>query len=327
VRTAYNEVLNNPVLVQNILGFIGPGQHLYIATISRLLSRCYEQVESFKVDAFDSEGRPKRIAVDTHTTRMSEVCKSWARIAEAADIGVPVLANKSFLQKVAAQFLGHAAAHAKPGRQFDVSSFHFQMFMGQYADHDLLALAFDQLGLPRDGYVACAAANAGRATTVQWLLEEKHCTLQSTSSALAAVGGHLNVLIYLHKIKSPFHPNTSMRAARNGHLNILQFLHAYGYAWHADTCKAAAHGGHLSILQWLYEQECPRDAAMLKRDAAAADKVDVMEWLMQRDGDDLPSILMSDAAGNGALTMCEYLLDKWGNQHVTVQHKAANCWH
>eukprot|EP00953_Heterococcus_sp_UTEX-ZZ885_P026454 14279-Heterococcus_DN1.PRE.6 len=280
VRTAYNEVLNNPILVQNILGFVGPGQHLYIATISRHFSRCYEQVESYKVDAFDSEGRPKRIAVDAHTTRMSEVCKSWARIAEAADIGVPVLANRSFLQKVAARLLGHAAAAAKPGRHFD-------------------------LGLPKEGYVACAAAVAGRAATVQWLMEEKHCTLQSTSSALAAVGGHLNVLIYLHKINFPFHPNTSMRAARN------------------DTCEAAAHGGHLSVLQWLYEQECPRDAAKLKHTAAATGQIHIMQWLLLRDGRNLLASVISKAASKGRLPMCKLLLKEGCQFNPYACHLAA----
>jgi hypothetical protein len=107
VRTAYNEVLNNSILVQNILGIVGPGQHLYIATINRLFNRCYEQVDSHEVDCVDFNASPalfrvKRIAVGDHTTRLSETCTSWARIAEAADIGVPVLANRSFLQKVAA---------------------------------------------------------------------------------------------------------------------------------------------------------------------------------------------------------------------------------
>jgi hypothetical protein len=247
---------------------------------------------------------------------MTEVCKSWARIFKAADIGMPILTNRSFLQKVAAQLLGHAAA-AKPGIQIDVSSFHCKMFMSQYADHDLLTLAFDQLGLPREGYVACVAVVAGRAATVQWLVEEKRCTLQSTSSALAAVNGHLQVLIYLQKIKFPFHPNTSMRAARNGHLHILQILHAHGYAWHAETL----------VKQWLYEHECPRDAAKLKHNAAATGQVHIMQWLLLRDGLDLPASVISKAASKGRLTMCKLLLQKGCQFNAYACHLAAEDGH
>jgi hypothetical protein len=99
VRTAYNEVLNNFILVQNILGFVGPGQHLFIATINRLFNRCYEQVDSHEVDGFDNDGGIKRIVVGARIARLSEVYRSWARFVEAVDIGMPVRANKSLYYK------------------------------------------------------------------------------------------------------------------------------------------------------------------------------------------------------------------------------------
>eukprot|EP00953_Heterococcus_sp_UTEX-ZZ885_P021402 11940-Heterococcus_DN1.PRE.2 len=39
---ASNNVMNNPYLVQSILDFVGPGQHLYISTISKLVRQCYD---------------------------------------------------------------------------------------------------------------------------------------------------------------------------------------------------------------------------------------------------------------------------------------------
>jgi hypothetical protein len=309
VRTAYKEVLNNSTIVQNILGFVGPGQHLYIATINRLFKQYYEQVDSNEVEGFDKKGTCKRIVVGAHVTRLSEVCRSWARIAEAADIGVPVLAKRSFLQKVAADLVGHEVI-AKPGFQLDINTHHCQVFMGQCADHELLSLAFDKLGMSNNGSVTFGAVCAGRAATLQWLIKERHSPLYVTISSYAAARGHLDVLIYLHKIKFQFDPETSMRAALNGHLHILQFLHGNGYQWHADTCRVAIHGGHLSVLQWLYEHGCPRDASAMKKATAAVGNINIMDWLLQRDGAELPELVMCTAAFHGQLTMCEYLLDK-----------------
>eukprot|EP00953_Heterococcus_sp_UTEX-ZZ885_P026450 14279-Heterococcus_DN1.PRE.2 len=253
VRTAYNEVLNNSILVQNILAFVGPGQHL-----------------------------------------LREICTSWARIAEAADVGVPVLANRSFLQKVAAGLLGNAVA-ARHCLQLDLASMYYHMFMGQRADQGLLSLAFE-LGMPKSSFITCGATCAGRLTTLQWLLEEKQC---------------------------PFSKASIQYAATHGHINILN----NGYAWHADTCKAAVQGGHLAVLQWLYENECPRIPAMLKPSAAGYGRVDIMEWLLQRDGGEVAADLMINAVHTGKLSMCQFLLDRGCPLKAIVCEVAAHNGH
>jgi hypothetical protein len=44
--SASNNVMNNSYLVQSILDFGGPGQHLYISTVSKLVRQCYAKVEA-----------------------------------------------------------------------------------------------------------------------------------------------------------------------------------------------------------------------------------------------------------------------------------------
>jgi hypothetical protein len=134
--------------------------------------------------------------------------------------------------------------------------------------------------MPNSVSVTYGATCAGRLTTLQWLLGEKQCPLANDSSAFAATRGHINILMYLHKIKFPFAPITSVRAALSGHLHVLRLLYANRYAWHVDTCEIAVQSGHLAVLQWLYDHECPpQDAARLKVHAASAGRVDIMEWL------------------------------------------------
>ena len=46
-------------------------------------------------------------------------------------------------------------------------------------------------------------------------------------------------------------------AARGGHLEVLKWLHSTGCPLDYATCYAAAEGGHLAVLQWLHSQGCP----------------------------------------------------------------------
>ena len=48
-------------------------------------------------------------------------------------------------------------------------------------------------------------------------------------------------------------------AARGGHLEVLQWLREHGCPWDAWTCELAARGGHLEALQWARANDCPWD--------------------------------------------------------------------
>jgi len=46
-------------------------------------------------------------------------------------------------------------------------------------------------------------------------------------------------------------------AARGGHLEALKWLHAHGAPWNEQTCASAVRGGHLKVFRWLREHGCP----------------------------------------------------------------------
>jgi hypothetical protein len=59
-------------------------------------------------------------------------------------------------------------------------------------------------------------------------------------------------------------------AAMGGHLEVLQWLHANDCPWNERTCMLAARRGHLEVLQWAIENGCPWDEEELY--IAAAEK-------------------------------------------------------
>jgi hypothetical protein len=64
--------MNNSYLVQSILDFGGPGQHLYISTVSKLVRQCYAKVEAnMFVDCYTEKRR--QIFVSSCMTRYSEL--------------------------------------------------------------------------------------------------------------------------------------------------------------------------------------------------------------------------------------------------------------
>ena len=51
--------------------------------------------------------------------------------------------------------------------------------------------------------------------------------------------------------------NPCALAAEGGHQEVLQWARAHGCEWDERTCRAAAEGGHLDVMVWAREQHCP----------------------------------------------------------------------
>jgi len=63
-------------------------------------------------------------------------------------------------------------------------------------------------------------------------------------------------------------------AAFGGHLDALKWMHHSGYGVNEWTCTRAAEGGHLETLKWARENGCPWDCNVLRRaEARGHDRV------------------------------------------------------
>mmetsp|Transcript_18287 Transcript_18287/g.45505 ORF Transcript_18287/g.45505 Transcript_18287/m.45505 type:complete len:542 (-) Transcript_18287:399-2024(-) len=103
-----------------------------------------------------------------------------------------------------------------------------------------------------------------------------------TYCAMAASGADMPMLTWLHgNHGNEWNEMTPALAAQGGHLDVLKWVIARGCPWGYQVWKGAALEGHLHILEYAAADHCPgRDAAPAA--AAEAGRVDVLRWLHQR---------------------------------------------
>jgi len=75
----------------------------------------------------------------------------------------------------------------------------------------------------------------------------------------AAKGGHMDCLVFCHKMGATINITTMNKAARSGNLECLKYLHDNGCLWNSMTSRNASESGSLEILKYLHENGCPWD--------------------------------------------------------------------
>jgi len=93
------------------------------------------------------------------------------------------------------------------------------------------------------------------------------CPWVARVCALAASGGHLQVLRRARELDCPWDESTCSAAAAFGHLKVLKWAREHGCPWvevdedddqyTMNWCALAARCGHLEVLEWLREHACP----------------------------------------------------------------------
>jgi hypothetical protein len=101
-------------------------------------------------------------------------------------------------------------------------------------------------------------------TTTQYAAEEGHleclkyahknlCAWGSVTNH-AAKKGQLLCMEYSHfQIGCHWNITTSANAALGGHLDCLRYLHEHGCEWSSFTCEAAAQYGHIECLKYAHQ--------------------------------------------------------------------------
>ena len=107
-----------------------------------------------------------------------------------------------------------------------------------------------------DEFTCAFAALGGQMEVLVWLRENNYPWDWRICEA-AARGGHLEVLKYGKEHGRDWDEWACSGAARGGHLELLKYLYEHGCRWDEETCYAAARGGHLEVLKYAHEQGCP----------------------------------------------------------------------
>eukprot|EP00051_Salpingoeca_urceolata_P031058 m.493523 g.493523 ORF g.493523 m.493523 type:complete len:422 (+) comp37300_c0_seq1:199-1464(+) len=98
--------------------------------------------------------------------------------------------------------------------------------------------------------------------------------------SLAAHGGHLELIKYVHKMGSSLTGRAVRVAAFGGHLDVLRFFHDNGVVFNEDAMAAAAESGHVSVLSYLRDLGCPMNTDACLR-AIDRRQLDALKFLTQ----------------------------------------------
>ncbi|EGZ14589.1 hypothetical protein PHYSODRAFT_417221, partial [Phytophthora sojae] len=160
------------------------------------------------------------------------------------------------------------------------------------------------------------ASATGDLDVLEWIFKNTNFVVYVGLVAVAAAGGHLNVVRWLidrqvaDQPNSPKYTKAAMDgAAGNGHLAVVQWLHQHrSEGCSTSAMDVAATNGHLDVVQWLSanrEEGCTTEAM----DGAARNgHLLVVDFL--HDGlNGCTTRAMDTAASNGHLAVVEWLSD------------------
>ena len=172
-------------------------------------------------------------------------------------------------------------------------------------------------------FLARAAAYFGHLLVVRSLPRSRS---DSEATAFAALGGHLDVLRYLHEHGCPWDKLTCQYAAQGGHLEVLRYAHEHGCPLDVHACNLAAQHSNLDVLKYLMEEAgCPYQQGYICTPAALGGDLEVLIYLRQGWGEAWDEVTCAAAAHGGHLRLLRYLRKEgcpWDG--LTCFHAAAN---
>jgi hypothetical protein len=265
----------------HVLNNLGPGQFLFIATVSKPWRAVYKRVADVTMVGVRklADGVDAKYAVTAEMTLFSSVFASCSRVALAHQCGLELDDDQNWkLQRVA----------------------------GRSADVKTLQMVHDQ-GLKWSIELLYGAAESALLHKLQWLHKEQKCELPADTCHYAARGNSIKLLSWLQEVEVEPSQRTCAAAAAGGHIGCLQFLREQGTDWNEFACSAAARSGQLSTLQWLHDNGCPWYDDHISGAAAESGSVEMLLYLKEN-GCMCNEYTMRGAAVRGHLPVCQYLV-------------------
>jgi hypothetical protein len=128
------------------------------------------------------------------------------------------------------------------------------------------------------------SAELGHLDVLKWIVSKNYCIQQqlSTLAALAAKGGHINVIEWLHELHGPIHNSAIMEAAaQHGHLNLVKWLYNRGYPHGGvETMDSALSNGMYSSFKWLCDRTHINPSIEGLNGAVCGGYLDIVKWII-----------------------------------------------
>jgi hypothetical protein len=278
VCSSESNIFNCPGVLQLVLGYVGLGEHLFIAVVSKSWRQLYQYI-SRHCAGTNYCGR--EIICSPHTTLCSAACTSPARFIWVQRHGRP------FLFKERAQ-----------------------LCLGRSASAETIEVAFKYTCMTplHLSYLAKGVAESGSLAKLQWLYSRKPTMLHADISPNAAIGGSIDVLRWLGQQGLDIGSDAVLEAAaENGHLHVLRFLFEGGRPLCFWCTVIAARKCNLPMLMWLRQSGCEWDPEAALLSAARRGHVAMLAWLQQQPDVVLNQRALQVAARQGWLEACKFL--------------------
>ena len=248
----------------------------------------------------------------------ARVCKPWrkAQLKAQVQVGGPLLtrACSYVIDPGRVELAKWALAEGCPRRHSNgINMAHAAAYRGHL---ELVQWLVRVEGFEMDEMVVSRAARSGNLELVKWL-QAMGCgySFWSTETCkMAAQGGALEVLTWLHLNKCPWEPAEVCKyAALRGNLEMLRWARENGCDWEnwdpseaGEVCSAAGQRGQLEVLQWLRETGCWWDK-MTCQLAARDGHLETLRWAIENGCDWRDPDLCCAAAHSGKLEILQWL--------------------
>jgi hypothetical protein len=308
--------LLEPGILQSMLGFVGPGHHLFVALVSKLWNDTYAVVESQQLTEHEEVG--EQILTCATTTLHSFVFTSTSRVRLAhesgldcttqayqstagsyADIGTLATAHELGMQYTAIIML----AAGRCSKLLEVQYLHSQgcpwpcglleaaAVMG---DFELVRWCYEH-GCPWDASrAAIYAAHSSNVELMSWVLQQPGTQLCMNVMCVAVWQSSAAMCQYLHTQHCPWSVTSSWHAANKGDVDLVRWLIDNGCPFHArELCMAAAQAGRTEVLDCLQQQGILESAEHLTASlstAACYSQLPAAQWCREH-GADWPATL------------------------------------
>jgi hypothetical protein len=243
-------------------------------------------------DAVVSSGLPRAGASAALPFKVEHFVESVELLDFARVNGCQVLDERTFAlaagNRTGSLVIKHLAELGCPWCQ---DMFHKAVMKGNL---EVLRFLRETLGYTWDAYestkaftLTALAARGGHIEVIQYL-REQGVGWGKWTCVNAASGGHVDTLIWLRASGCPWETDPGFElnggvamsagwAAENGHTDVLTWLQANGNGWDSWTPAYAAKGGQLETLKWLLARGCPYDEWVCAY-AAHNSNIEVLEY-------------------------------------------------
>jgi hypothetical protein len=265
------------IWTNDILPFLGPGNYIFVAGISRRFKDLYNiyfskienppEISPFEKSLSYAYNRRDYCTVSTTFTTFYGNVFSYLPTAKFWKDLDSVNGNPFRSQLPSPFGSSFIPEQLRPGRVCALIAKSGNLQVLQWAK---------AVGFTMNEQTSYLAASAGHLQVLKWA-RENGCPWEEWTCAHAAEGGHLEVLKWALENACPWNEWTCKCAAGKGHLEVLQWARENGCPWNEDTCSNAAEGGHLEVLKWAHENVCPWDESTCAY-AAKRGHLEVLKW-------------------------------------------------